>query len=72
MSEVHEQALLDAPISTVWELVADPRRYTEWFPRVFEIHGERFEEGGRFVFRRWLVEAVDGLKRPANRATTVE
>jgi uncharacterized protein YndB with AHSA1/START domain len=146
MSEVHEQALLDAPISTVWELVADPRRYTEWFPRVFEIQGERFEEGGRFVlvsrqpligrdeahflidqmdelreirmhctisgmfvhwqltdaqggtfvnaafgmdplrrrdrlidfatgrrfFRRWLVEAVDGLKAAANRATTVQ
>ena len=49
MSEVHEQALLDAPVSKVWELVGDPRRYPDWLPRVFEIQGERFEEGVQFV-----------------------
>lgn len=49
MSEVHEQAVLDAPVSTVWELVGDPGRYAEWLPRVFEIRGERFEEGAEFV-----------------------
>jgi len=49
MSEVHQQALVDAPVSTVWELVGDPRRYPEWLPRVFEIQGERFEEGVQFV-----------------------
>jgi len=49
MSEVREQALLDAPISKVWELVGYPRRYPEWFPRVFEIQGQRFEEGEEFV-----------------------
>jgi uncharacterized protein YndB with AHSA1/START domain len=49
MSAVHEQAVLDAPVPTVWELVSDPRRYPEWFPRVFEIQGERFEEGAEFV-----------------------
>jgi uncharacterized protein YndB with AHSA1/START domain len=49
MSEVHEQALLDAPVAAVWELVGDPRRYPEWLPRVFEIQGERFEEGVEFV-----------------------
>lgn len=49
MSEVHEQALIDAPASTVWELVGNPRRYPEWLPRVFEIQGERFEEGVEFV-----------------------
>jgi uncharacterized protein YndB with AHSA1/START domain len=49
MSEVHEQALIDAPVSAVWELVGDPRRYPEWLPRVFEIQGERFEEGVEFV-----------------------
>jgi uncharacterized protein YndB with AHSA1/START domain len=145
MSAVHEQAVLDAPVPTVWELVSDPRRYPEWFPRVFEIQGERFEEGAEFVqvsrqplvgrdeahflidrkeelreirmhcvisgmfvhwqltdaqggtflnavfgmepirrrdrlidftlgrrfFRRWLVEAVDGLRRAAKQHTTV-
>jgi hypothetical protein len=49
MSEVHEQAMLDAPLSTVWELVANPGRYPDWLPRVFEIQGERFEEGAQFV-----------------------
>jgi uncharacterized protein YndB with AHSA1/START domain len=145
MSAVHEQALLDAPVPTVWELVSDPRRYPEWFPRVLEVQGERFEEGVEFVqvsrqpfvgteeahflidrmdelreirmhctisgmfvhwqlidaqggtflnaefgmepirrrdrvidftlgrrfFRRWLVEAVDGLKRAARARSTV-
>ena len=49
MSEVHAQALVDSPLSTVWELVGDPRRYPEWLPRVFEIQGERFDEGAEFV-----------------------
>jgi len=49
MSEVREDAVLDAPVSTVWGLVGDPRRYPEWFPRVFEIQGRRFEEGAEFV-----------------------
>jgi uncharacterized protein YndB with AHSA1/START domain len=49
MSAVREQMLVDAPASTVWELVGDPSRYPEWLPRVFEIEGERFEEGDEFV-----------------------
>jgi Polyketide cyclase / dehydrase and lipid transport len=49
MSEVHEQAQLDAPLPAVWELIANPRRYPDWLPRVFEIEGERFEEGAQFV-----------------------
>src|SRR5690348_11639371 len=49
MSAAVEDAQLDAPVSAVWELVGDPSRYPEWFPRVLEIEGERYEEGGRFV-----------------------
>lgn len=49
MSAVHEHALVDAPISAVWELVGDPSRYPEWLPRVLEVQGERFEEGTEFV-----------------------
>ncbi|MFL5865935.1 MAG: SRPBCC family protein [Thermoleophilaceae bacterium] len=49
MSAVHEQTLVDAPVPTVWDLVGNPDRYPEWFPRVFEIDGERFEEGAEFV-----------------------
>jgi uncharacterized protein YndB with AHSA1/START domain len=48
-SAIHEQAVLDAPVATVWELVSNPRRYPEWFPRVLEIQGERFEEGEDFI-----------------------
>ena len=49
MYAIHEQALLDAPLSTVWGLVSSPRRYPEWFPRVLEVEGERFDEGAEFV-----------------------
>jgi uncharacterized protein YndB with AHSA1/START domain len=49
VSAVHEQTLVDAPVQTVWELVGNPGRYPEWFPRVFEIDGKRFEEGAEFV-----------------------
>ena len=49
MSEVREQALVDAPVAAVWELVGDPSRYPDWLPRVFEIQGERFEEDAAFI-----------------------
>ena len=49
MSQVSEQAVLDAPLEEVWELVGDPRRYPEWLPRVVEVNGERFEEGAEFI-----------------------
>jgi hypothetical protein len=49
MSEVHQQALVEAPVSDVWDLVGDPRRYPEWLPRVMEINGERFDEGSEFI-----------------------
>jgi hypothetical protein len=73
MSEIQEQALVDAPVSTVWELVGNPRRYPEWLPRVFAIQGERFEEGAEFVqvsqqpvFGRneahFLLDRVDDLR----------
>jgi uncharacterized protein YndB with AHSA1/START domain len=49
VSSAVEDAQLDAPVGKVWDLVGDPARYPEWFPRVFEIQGERYEEGGHFV-----------------------
>jgi Polyketide cyclase / dehydrase and lipid transport len=49
MSAVREQMLVDAPVSVMWKLVGDPLRYPEWLPRVFEVQGERFEEGAEFV-----------------------
>src|SRR5918998_5128411 len=46
----HEQALIDAPLEEVWELVGDPRRYPEWVgSEVFEVTGlPTVEEGAKY------------------------
>jgi uncharacterized protein YndB with AHSA1/START domain len=46
----HEQALIDAPVSEVWELVGDPRRYPEWVGgEVIEVTGlPTVEQGAKF------------------------
>ena len=49
MSHVRKQAVIEAPVEQVWELVGDPRRHPEWFPRVVEVNGERFEDGDRYA-----------------------
>ena len=49
MSEYHQEAHLEAPIETIWSLVGHPRRHPEWWPRVVEVHGERFEEGDEYA-----------------------
>ena len=43
------QAHLEAPVEAVWDLVGSPDRYPDWWPRVIEVRGERFEEGDEFV-----------------------
>jgi uncharacterized protein YndB with AHSA1/START domain len=49
MSVVHSQALINAPPSEVWDLVGDPRRHPEWWPRVIEVRGERYNEGDNYA-----------------------
>jgi uncharacterized protein YndB with AHSA1/START domain len=49
MSKLRQQAHLDVPIEEVWSLVGAPSRYPEWWPRVIEVQGERFEEGDEYV-----------------------
>jgi Polyketide cyclase / dehydrase and lipid transport len=49
VSAHREHAHLDAPLEVVWGLVGTPRRYPEWWPRVIEVRGERFEEGDEYV-----------------------
>jgi hypothetical protein len=49
VSAYRHQAHLDAPLDVVWALVASPRRYPEWWPRVIEVRGERFEEGDEYA-----------------------
>jgi ribosome-associated toxin RatA of RatAB toxin-antitoxin module len=49
MSVCRSQALINASPEQVWNLVGDPRRHPEWWPRVIEVHGERFEEGDLYA-----------------------
>jgi uncharacterized protein YndB with AHSA1/START domain len=43
------QAVIDAPVEVVWELVGDPNRHPEWFPRVLEVSGlGQVEQDARF------------------------
>ena len=39
MSSWRQQALIEAPVEAVWELVGDPRRYPEWAGEVVEVTG---------------------------------
>jgi Polyketide cyclase / dehydrase and lipid transport len=49
MSVTRSQALIEAPPQRIWELVGDPRRHPEWWPRVIEVRGEQFDEGTNFA-----------------------
>src|SRR5436190_22052424 len=49
MSAHRQQAHIDAPVEAVWSLVGTPPRYPEWWPRVIEVQGERFEQGDEYV-----------------------
>jgi hypothetical protein len=72
MSTCRRQALIEAPVETVWDLLGNPSRHPEWWPRVIEIDGERYEEGDEYVQitrgpmgsdeTRWLVEHRDDLR----------
>jgi uncharacterized protein YndB with AHSA1/START domain len=72
VSAVKRQAVIEAPVEEVWELVGDPRRHPEWFPRVVEVNGQRFEEGERYAqvtrepggkekHTEFLIERMDDL-----------
>jgi hypothetical protein len=49
MSVARRQALIHAPTTIIWELVGNPERHPEWWPRVVEVKGERFEEGSTYA-----------------------
>jgi ribosome-associated toxin RatA of RatAB toxin-antitoxin module len=49
VSAVRKQALINAAPEDVWELVGNPRRHPEWWPRVIEVRGERFDEGDSYA-----------------------
>jgi uncharacterized protein YndB with AHSA1/START domain len=73
VSTYRQQSHLDAPLERVWELVGTPTRYPEWWPRVIEVRGTRFEEGeefaqvtedpaGALVESHFLLERRDNLR----------
>jgi hypothetical protein len=45
LSVARRQAQIDAPVQSIWELVGDPNRYPEWWPRIIETRCEGIEEG---------------------------
>jgi hypothetical protein len=49
VSAYRQQAHLEAPLEVVWGLVGTPSRHPEWWPRVIEVRGERFEEGDEYA-----------------------
>jgi uncharacterized protein YndB with AHSA1/START domain len=57
LSNVRRQAQIDAPIAHVWELVGDPNRHPEWWPRVIEAECEGIEEGCTY---RWVAKGPVG------------
>ena len=72
MSAHRRQAQIDAPVEQIWELVGNPARHPEWWPRVIEVSGERFDEGDEYVQvtrsmfgkaeTNFLVERLDELR----------
>lgn len=48
MSRSKQQVLIQAPLPEVWELVGDPNRHPEWWPRVMEVECQDLAEGCTF------------------------
>jgi hypothetical protein len=45
MSEVRQQALIEAPPEVVWALITDVNRHPEWWPGVEEVQCDDFHQG---------------------------
>src|SRR3989440_11180376 len=43
-----QQALIEVPVETLWELVGDVRRHPEWWPRIIDVQCEELEQGCTF------------------------
>lgn len=79
MSVCRSQALINASPERIWDLVGDPRRHPEWWPRVIEVRGEQFDEGSNYaqvtkdptgtVETTMTVERLDDLREIQMRCT---
>jgi carbon monoxide dehydrogenase subunit G len=77
------QALIEAPLEDVWEVVIDPRTHPDWWPEVMAVEGpEQLSEGGEYVRKTaslvpfvdavetiWVVERLDHLREARFRCT---
>ena len=56
------QALIDAPLGDVWDIVSDPRTHPEWWPDVTRIDApERVGEGDEYLHTAKMVPLVDAV-----------
>jgi uncharacterized protein YndB with AHSA1/START domain len=72
MSLYRQQALIEAPVETIWELVGDVERHPEWWPHVIEVECEGLDEGCTYrmvskspvgtVENQMVVERLDGCR----------
>jgi hypothetical protein len=79
---VRHQALIDAPVGDVWEIVSDPRTHPDWWPDVVRIDAkDAVSEGDEYVHSAkmmpfidavdavWVVDRLDELKEAKFRCT---
>jgi Polyketide cyclase / dehydrase and lipid transport len=56
------QALIDAPLGDVWEIVSDPKTHPEWWPEVTRIDApERVGEGDEYLHTAKMVPLIDAV-----------
>jgi uncharacterized protein YndB with AHSA1/START domain len=56
------QALIDAPVDDVWEIISDPRTHPEWWPEVVRIDApDHVDEGDEYVHTAKLIPLIDAL-----------
>jgi hypothetical protein len=73
MSDVRQQALIEAPPQVVWELITDVDRHPEWWPDMIDVECDGLEAGCEYraveqmpvlkAERRFLVEELDECSR---------
>ena len=45
VSLYRQQALIEAPVEAIWELVGDVEKHPLWWPKVVDVHCEGLEQG---------------------------
>jgi len=77
------QALVEAPLEDVWQVVSDPRTHPDWWPEVIWVEApEELPEGGEYVRKTassipfvdavdsiWVAERLDHLREARFRCT---